>query len=429
MNQAVSTQPATGEINTASAQLDARRARVFDAFQLRKPDRVPLFLPFLNILSQLEGTTNLELYNDAEKHIKAVERAALRFEPDLYEGMFLTPEISRALGDRMTKWPGYGLEPAGSYQYHESDYMKPEDYDAFIADPGDWAMRRYLPRVFGELEGLGMLPPLGMFALGTFCMMQSAAVFAMPPVLKALEALTNAGRAQLKWLQETMALIKHMEAIGFPPSPLFAGPNVVAPFDFMADTLRGMRGVFSDMRRCPEKLLAAEEKVIPIMLEHAFIATKVRHLPFAFIPLHRGSDGFISVPNFEKFYWPQLKRTILALIDAGVTPFILWEGCWDQRLEYLAELPKGKIIGGFQDTNLIKAKEVIGDVMCIIGGMPNGMLTGDNATLIREHTHKMCETVGKGGGFIMSTAVGDLEGANPEMIEVWAEATRKYGAL
>jgi hypothetical protein len=32
-------------------------------------------------------------------------------------------------------------------------------------------------------------------------------------------------------------------------------------------------------------------------------------------------------------------------------------------------------------------------------------------------------------GFIMSTAVGDLECANPKMIEVWAEATRKHGSL
>jgi hypothetical protein len=39
--------------------------------------------------------------------------------------------------------------------------MKAEDYDAFLADPADWGIRQYLPRVFGELQGLGMLPTIG----------------------------------------------------------------------------------------------------------------------------------------------------------------------------------------------------------------------------------------------------------------------------
>jgi uroporphyrinogen-III decarboxylase len=207
----------------------------------------------------------------------------------------------------------------------------------------------------------------------------------------------------------------------------FAGPNVPAPFDFMADTLRGMRGIFTDMRRSPEKLLAAEEKVIPFVLEYATAICRVRNNPYAFLPLHRGSDGFMSLENFDRFYWPQLKRVILALIDSGVTPFVLWEGTWDQRLQYLAELPKGKTIGVFQSTDLIKAKEVLGDVMCIVGGMPNSLLVGGTPNEVREHTHKMCESVGKGGGYIMMPTIGDLEGCDPGLMEVWADATREYG--
>ena len=38
-----------------------------------------------------------------------------------------------------------------------------------------------------------------------------------------------------------------------------------APFDFMSDTLRGMRGIFLDMHRRPEQLLAAEEKSAPYL--------------------------------------------------------------------------------------------------------------------------------------------------------------------
>ena len=135
-----------------------------------------------------------------------------------------------------------------------------------------------------------------------------------------------------------------MMALGFPP-PFLAGSLTEAPFDFMSDTLRGMRGIMLDMLRRPEKLLAAEEKVLEFQLEFAISFAKATGLKRAFIPLHRGSDGFMSLPQFEKFYWPQLKRQIVSLVENDITPVCFYEGVWDQRLHYLADLPKGKTAG------------------------------------------------------------------------------------
>jgi hypothetical protein len=415
------------QTSVPAEQLAVRAKRIADATQLRQPDCVPMLMPFGNLLSQLEGIPNAELYADPEKAQQALEKAALRFQPDMCDGLFGTPEPSRVLGDRMTKWPGYGLDTSGSFQYHESEYMKAEDYDAFLADPADWGVRRYLPRVFSELQGLAMLPPLGVSLLGAYGMMQNAAVLAIPPVAAAFQNLLKAGQLQFQWVQQHIESCRRLAALGFLPMEFFDGPNVSAPFDFMSDTLRGMLGIFTDMRRCPEKLLAAEDKVIPILIEYAVALCKVRHNPYAFLPLHRGSDGFMSLQNFDRFYWPQLKRVVLLLIEAGITPFILWEGCWDQRLEHIAQLPRAKTIGVFQSTDLIKAKEVLGDITCIVGGMPNSLLAGTDAVAVREHTHKMCEIVGKGGGFIMMPAIGDLQGCSPDMIEAWSEATHAFG--
>ena len=189
-----------------------------------------------------------------------------------------------------------------------------------------------------------------------------------------------------------------------------------------------MRGVFTDIRRCPDKLLAAEEKVIPIILEAALSACRRNHATYAFVPLHRGSDGFMSLEVFERFYWPQFKQMILAVIAEGITPFVLWEGTWDQRLKYLLELPKGKTIGAFQSGDLFRVKEVLGETMCIVGGMPVTMLVGSPAEEVRDYTRRLCQELGRGGGFIMSTDIGEMEGCNPELIDVWVEATREYGA-
>jgi len=145
------------------------------------------------------------------------------------------------------------------------------------------------------------------------------------------------------------------------------------------------------------------------------------------IPLHRGSDGFISLTAFERFYWPQLKKMVLDLIAAGITPIISWEGAWDQRLHYLAELPKGKTVGLFQQSDIFKVKEVLGRTMCIHGGMPVSMLLNSTPEEIREYTKKLCQVVGKGGGFIMSADIGEMEGCDPDLIQVWCDATKEFG--
>jgi hypothetical protein len=421
-----STARATEAGKTAEQLRAERQKRVNDANEMRQPDRVPISLSFGNLLADLEGITRQELYNNPQKARIALGKAALRFQPDMAGGMFMFPGLSRVLGDRMTKWPGYGLGENDSFQYHEAEYMKAEDYDAFLADPADWAIRTYLPRVFSELEGLAHLPHLAMASLGYFAL-GNLRDFVRPAVARAFHALFHAAQIQAMWSEEIIETAKYMAELGFATSPIGAGELMAAPFDFMSDTLRGMRGIFLDMRRCPEKLLAAEEKVLQFQTENAIARCKASGRYAVGIPLHRGSDGFISIPAFEKFYWPQLKAMLLALIDAGIRPFVFWEGVWNQRLHYLTELPKGKVLSLFHASDIFKVKEVLGDVMCIMGGMPISLLAGGTAEEVRERTKKVCQVVGKNGGFIMTTEIGELEGCNPDLIQVWVEATKEYG--
>ena len=147
----------------------------------------------------------------------------------------------------------------------------------------------------------------------------------------------------------------------------------------------------------------------------------------AFIPLHRGSDGFMSLPQFEKFYWPQLKEQMVTLVDNGIMPIVFYEGVWDQRLKYLTELPRGKTVGWFQSSDIFKVKEVVGDTMCIMGGMKNSLLQSGTVEQVRALTKQVCEVVGKGGGFIMCTGVGEMEGSNLELVRAWVDATREFG--
>ena len=408
-------------------QMCAERAKRFaDAVKMKQPDRVPHLMGFGYLLAEMGKVTRQALYDDPQLQMEMLERAALEYQPDMSMALWHTPAMSRALGDRMTKWPGYGLGPEGSFQFNEHDFMKAEDYDAFLNDPSDWAIRTYLPRAFKELEGLAMLPPLGLMLFGYYGMFSSLAVLSAPPIVSALQAINTASQAQLKWIGEQGQAAERLAKAGFPPFT-YLSALVEAPFDFMSDTLRGMRGIFLDMLRIPDKLLAAEEKVGRFQVDFAIATCRAINVPYVFIPLHRGSDGFMSIAQFEKFYWPQLKEMMLAFIEAGITPWVYYEGTWDTRLEYLAQLPKGKSMGSFQSSDIFKVKEVVGDTMCILGGMPNSLLKGGTVEQVREQTQKLCEVVGKGGGYIMSTGVMELENCKPELVKAWADATKEFG--
>jgi len=411
---------------TPSPEYLAREKRLQDAILVQQPDRIPLLMGMGYHLAEMGGVTKQVLYDEPETAQKLLEQAAEMYQPDLIMGVWHSPKPSMALGDRMTKWPGHGLGPNGSFQFNEHEFMKAEDYDAFLKDPADWAVRVYMPRAFENCEGLAMLPPLGMFLFGYYNTLISFPVFTAPPIVNAFKAIHKAAEETVVWLNRTMESNMRLAAMGFPPFTMLAN-MCEAPFDFMSDTLRGMRGIFLDMMRIPDKLLAAQEKVSDFQLETVINAVKMNNIPYCFIPLHRGSDGFMSLKQFEKFYWPQLKHMMLRLIDEGITPWVYYEGVWDERLEYLAELPKGKSIGSFQDSDMFKVKDVIGDTMCIFGGMPIPLLAGGTPEQVRAHTKKVCAEVGAGGGFVMASSVMELEGCQPENIRAWVDATHEFG--
>jgi hypothetical protein len=409
-----------------SPEFLARARRIQDAIELKQPDRIPIALGFGFFLADYGGITRQELYEDPDRAQQILEEVTMKYQPDAASGVRSTPGPSKILGDRMTKWPGYGLGPQGSFQFDEHEFMQAEDYEAFLHDPSDFAIRTYLPRAFEKLEGLGMLSSLAMSLFGYYSLGNTTALLA-PPVVTALEALTEAAKETLVFNNRMVTSTQRMKALGFPGLFFRAGALIEAPFDFMSDTLRGMRGIFLDMMRIPDKLLAAEQKVLKTQVEYAISFSQATGLKGAFIPLHRGSDGFMSLKQFEKFYWPQLKDMLCQLVDAGITPFVYYEGIWNQRLEYLTELPKGKTIGEFQDSDIFKVKEVVGETMCIMGGMPIPLLKNGTPVEIRERTKEVCERVGKDGGFIMTSSVMELEGITPENIQAWVDATKEFG--
>jgi hypothetical protein len=411
--------------NQTQKLLEQRKKRVADAVQLREPDRVP-FVPFPHFFpANYYGISFKEFMYDYDKTKAAAKKFILDFEPDLY----LNPIPTFGLGPtlelldfKQLKWPGHGVADDATYQWIEDEYMQAEEYDAFFSDPTDFMLRTYLPRVAGAFEPLKNLPSLP----STYYLrvVRNVAVLGLPEVADAVKRLLEAGAEAQKMMAKALELATEINEAGF--APMFGGA-VYTPFDFWGDNFRGTRGMMLDLFRNPDKIHRAIEKILPILIESTVPAAKASGCPYIFIPLHKGLDGFMSLDQFKTFYWPSLRELMLTLIEAGLVPCPLWEGNCTSRLETIADIPKGKAIYWFEQTDIFKAKEILGDTVCIRGNVPASLLITGSAQQVRDYCKKLIDIVGKDGGFIMDGATGVPDEAKPENVVAMAEITKEYG--
>jgi uroporphyrinogen-III decarboxylase len=180
------------------------------------------------------------------------------------------------------------------------------------------------------------------------------------------------------------------------------------------------------MYRRHDKLLQACEMMCRIQLERIAQIPQATEFTPAFMPLHRGAHGFMSLQQFEVFYWPYLLKVIHALVDKGYTPDLFFEGDYNSRLEYLAQMPKGKTIARFDQIDMARAKEVLGKTACISGNMPVSALQVGTVDDVKKICKQLIDVAGKDGGYIMGPASA-LDEVRPENLKTMIDFTKEYG--
>ena len=133
----------------------------------------------------------------------------------------------------------------------------------------------------------------------------------------------------------------------------------------------------------------------------------------------------MSNKQFEEFYWPSLRQALIGIIDAGFTPYMFSEGIYDERLEIIKDLPKGKVVWHIEQ-DIFKAKEILGGTCCIEGGPPASIMERGTVDYVKEYARKVIDVCGKDGGFIMGVA-HSLMDARFENMKALADFTKEYG--
>lgn len=407
---------------TTENNLEQRIARVAAAVALREGDRVPMAPKIGMAYAQTAGIDRYEALNDARLLRPGVEKFLQTYPCDLFwAGSGYPIPMMETLGTTAIRWPGAtcGVPLNQGFQIVDGTYMEEDEYDEFLRDPSHFCMTKVFPRKHKKLAGLAKLNFHEVVEFGHYA---SMAAFADPEVRQALLTLMFAGEQAVEW-QRNSALLRETALACQTPLGALAGQN--APYDMLADNIRGFLNVPMDLYEIPEKVTAA----IDIMTEYAL--QNVRRLKntgskYCFMPLHGGTDDFMSLEDYRTFYWPSLRRVMEEIIDCGMIPYVFCEGKYDTRLEVLREVPRGKVIYMFEQVDIARAKAVLGDTACICGNLPTSLLLYGKPHEVVDETRRLLDTCAPGGGFLMDCSIV-LDHYKEENLEAWFDTTLQYG--
>jgi hypothetical protein len=179
-------------------------------------------------------------------------------------------------------------------------------------------LRKWAPRQFTALEGFSKFLPMRRFMWAGW---MNAGAFASPELKETFRLAVQAGEEMNEWWGSQAQYWGEIKAKGIPLA--FAGWDW-PPFDIIGDTLRGTRPILADMRRRPDKLHDALEVATRLFVEYGSGAAGAE-LPLCWVWVHKSTREFMSDAQFKEFYWPYLRRGMVALIEHGIIPVVFWE--------------------------------------------------------------------------------------------------------
>jgi uroporphyrinogen-III decarboxylase len=392
------------------AKLYARRLkRYVTAMRNEKPDTIPI-RPFVaEFTAKYAGYTCQEVTHDFEKAFAAARKCAAEFDWDAVVAnmVYVWTGLTQAIGLKYYAVPGIDLSPDVGFQYLEPSedraFMKPDEYDQLIEDPTGFLFNVWLPRVSADVSAMGQ-----------------------PTSFRNNLSFLKGGMAMLSYFN---AFVKQIELLRDESGTVSAIAGILkAPFDILADKLRGYLGLVADLFERPKKVLSACEALMPHLLHVALSgADPSKDVPIGFW-MHRGCVPFVSREHFDKLYWPTLKPIVEELWAHGHQVLFYAEGNWNAHLKSFAELPEGSIVYHVDQADIFEVHRVLGHKFCISGGIPNYLLSFGTPQEVRDYCKKVIDGVARDGGYIMDASAIIQDDAKVENIKAMTEFTREYGA-
>ncbi len=389
----------------AEAKYTERIGRLRKSYDLEHPDRIvaDMSMGAGEYAARRAGLTGRDFLYNHDALVPPIVEFNREFQPDIAVSAFPYPgRIMDLLDFKTYIWSGQKLPDNLVIQAVEGEYMTGDEYTDFAADPTAFWMKRYLPRAFGALGGLAMLPDFPRIS-EIVDVLGLVIPFGLPPVQEALKKLMEAGSAAMGLMPMFGAFGPGLAAEGFPS---MGSQFCKTPFDFLGDTLRGTKGILTDLYRRPKEVMAACEAYVPVLVKTLVAACDQTNSPVVMWPLHKGADGFMSQQAFDKYYWPTFKAVMLGFYEDGLTNYLFVEGTYDSRLETIAEMPEKSCYWHFDKSNMRRVKEILSDKFVIGGNVSASVMSTGTTDALRAECDALVDLFQDAPGYIMGFGCG-----------------------
>jgi len=393
---------------TTEQLYDERMKRYITAMRNEKPDMIPI-RPFVaEFTARYAGYTCQDVAHDYNMAFEAAVKCAKDFDWDAVVAnmVYVWTGLAQAAGLRYYGIPGIGIPHTVGFNYiepsEEQAFMKPDEYDELIDDPTGFLYNKWLPRISTEVSKIG-------------------------------EASTY--RNNLALVKSALAMLQYFYAFGPQVARLQSecgtGSAIAgifkAPFDIIADKMRGYLGLVHDMETQPDKVLKACEALIPHLV-HVGLTTAdpTNQVPIGYW-MHRGCVPFFNPKQFASHYWPTLKPCIEEFWKNGHQTLFYAEGRWKYHWDMFRELPDCSIVYHCDQDDIFEAHRKLHDKFAISGGIPNMKLSWGKPEEVREFCLRVIKEVAKEGGYIMDAGAIMQDDTDIENMKVMTQTCREHG--
>jgi hypothetical protein len=339
---------------------DPRWERLRKAVALEPVDKVPVCLEGVAWSARVSGMTLEEFLSDANKSTQAeIDSFNLVGNADCVNNPSFASSALNFIWMTGVKRPGYELGPDEPWQVEESGLMTPEDYDAILemgwpAFQAEFLNTRIRPGLLEEFVG---------------------------------------------YLQKGPSVIEQCTAADM---PYLSMAIVMQPFEPLCGGRTFSQFVF-DLYRRPDKVEEVMQAMFVGLNDAAIGGCVAMGSPGLWVGGWRSASKMLAQPLWDRFVWPYVKECVRQTDEAGLIPILHFDSDWTRDLPKLLELPAGKCILSLDSmTDIRKAKEILGDHMCIMGDVPPALLSSGTPEQVFEHCKQLVKDIGPTGYILQS---------------------------
>ncbi len=210
--------------------------------------------------------------------------------------------------------------------------------------------------------------------------------------------------------------------------PIYATSGIVTPLEGLC-YLMGIKNWAKAIRKHKEELREFCELLLDSTLANDYVMYSLSQVKRTYICLERVSPMFISPNDFEELVLHDLREIVKENVRNGLTTVFHMDTDWTPFFHYFLEFPKnGKYILHLEDSDIFKAKEMLGSRFCIMGNIQTKFLRFGTEQQIIDKTKELIEGCKEGGGYMMAEGCEVAPDTPFKNLKIWVETTLKYGA-